>query len=119
MLAADYGLSGYWIASENSYSTFPLPHSDLPLRLFLSTDYLLTICPLFSTPVFCLGKTDTRHLVPADFNFIILLDVVELAGLRQGDEQFRVRIERMGQQPAVGSVEENILDDDFKAIQVG
>jgi hypothetical protein len=69
----------------------------------------------FLTP----GKADTGLFVPSDLNFIVFPDVIELVRLRQGDEQFGIRIERMGQQSTVGTVKENILDDHLKSIQIG
>jgi hypothetical protein len=65
------------------------------------------------------GKADAGLLVPSDLNFIVFPDVIELTRLRQGDEQFGIRIERMGQQSAVGTVKKNIFDDHLKSIQIG
>ena len=64
-----------------------------------------------------LGKTDAGLLVPPDLNFIGFPDVIELTSLRQGNQQFGIRIDRMGQQSAVGTVKENIFDDHLKSIQ--
>jgi hypothetical protein len=69
----------------------------------------------FLTP----GKADAGLLVPADLNFIFLPDVIELARLRQGNQQFGICFKRMGQQSAVGTVKENIFDDHLKSIQIG
>ena len=53
-----------------------------PLNLITNTAHFLLFdrCPHYSLIAF-FGKTDTRLLVPADFNFVILFNIVELAGL--------------------------------------